>query len=193
MPRNPGGGILLHLHFFDTLRPRRSFSPGPLVIWEHARDLRALARFAFQFDRAVMILHGVLDDGQAQSRTAGGLGVALVHPVEAFEHPGLILRRNADAGVRHLYDRGLFVGVHEEMHTAAGDVVLDGIVAEVVEDFIQKPPHALDGGRLAFHHQRDLFLGGFVLQAVCDLFRPRQTVPPFPGAFRPLRPAGTGG
>ena len=133
-----------------------------------------------------MILHGVLDDGQAQSRTAGGLGVALVHPVEAFKHPGLILRRNADAGVRHLYDRGLFVGVHEEMHTAAGDIVLDGIVTEVVEDFIQKPPHALDGGRLAFHHQRDLFLGGFVLQAVCDLFRQGEQFHLFPGHFVPF-------
>ena len=159
------------------------------IIWsfrENARDLRALARFAFQFDRAVMILHGVLDDGQAQSRTAGGLGVALVHPVEAFEHPGLILRRNADAGVRHLYDRGFFVGVHEEMHAAAGDIVLDGIVTEVVEDFIQKPPHALDGGRLAFHHQRDLFLGGFVLQAVCDLFRQGEQFHLFPGHFVPF-------
>ena len=52
--------------------------------------------------------------------------------------------------------------IYEEMHAAAGDIVLDGIVAEVVEDLIQKPPHALRWSvclRLP-PDQRDRFLGG---------------------------------
>ena len=52
-----------------------------------------------KLDCTVMVLHGVLDDGQAQSGTAGGLGVALVHAVEALEDAALVLRGDADAVV----------------------------------------------------------------------------------------------
>ena len=69
-------------------------------------DLRALPHLAFELDGAVVILHGVLHDGQAQSRAAGGLGVALVHPVEPLEHAALVLRWDADAGVTHRYGGG---------------------------------------------------------------------------------------
>ena len=45
-------------------------------------DLRALADLAFERDRAMVVRHGVLDDGQPQPRAAARLGVALVHAVE---------------------------------------------------------------------------------------------------------------
>ena len=64
-------------------------------------DLRALADLAFERDRAMVVRHGVLDDGQPQPRAAARLGVALVHAVEALEDAALMLRRDADARVAH--------------------------------------------------------------------------------------------
>ena len=46
-----------------------------------------------------MVLNRVLNDGQSQTGTTGGLGMALVHPVESFKHAGLVLRRDTDAGI----------------------------------------------------------------------------------------------
>ena len=91
----------------------------------------ALPLPAVQLHGAVVISHGVLDDGQTQSRAAGGLGVALVHPVEPLKHAALVLRRDADAGIRH-GDTGIVaLAGHMDGDAAAVHVVLDGIVAQV--------------------------------------------------------------
>ena len=50
----------------------------------------------------VMVLHRVLYNGQSQPGTPGGFGVALVHPIEPLKDPALVLRGDADAGIRYL-------------------------------------------------------------------------------------------
>ena len=89
--------------------------------------------------------HGVLDDGKPQSGAPGLLGVALVHPVEPLENPGLVLCRDADAGVFHPHHLASRLHPQEYLHGAPGLIVLDGVFREIVEDFIQKPPHSQHG------------------------------------------------
>ena len=112
-------------------------------------DLRALADLAFERDRAMVVRHGVLDDGQPQPRAAARLGVALVHAVEALEDAALMLRRDADARVAHGETGAAALGADAHIHAAAVRVVFDRVVAEVVSDLIEEPPHAGDRGVLA--------------------------------------------
>ena len=109
-------------------------------------DDSPLTGLAGEADVAVVILHGVLHDGEAQPRAAGGLGVALIHPVEPLEHPALVLRGDADAGIRHRDGGGAVLRGHLHLYGAVGDVILDGVVAEVEDHLIQQPPHADDRG-----------------------------------------------
>ena len=104
----------------------------------------ALPLTAVQRDGAVVISHGVLDDGQAQSGTAGGLGVALVHAVEALEDAALVLRRDTDTGIGHR-DHGVgAVTAHGDGDAAAVLIVLDGVVAEVEDRLGQQTADAGD-------------------------------------------------
>ena len=49
----------------------------------------------------MMILHGVLHDGQAKAGTTGLFGMALIHTIEALKHLVLMFGRNTDTGILH--------------------------------------------------------------------------------------------
>ena len=46
-----------------------------------------------------MILNSVFYNGKAQSSTAGGFGVALIHPIEPLKDPVFMFSRNTYAGI----------------------------------------------------------------------------------------------
>ena len=73
----------------------------------------------------------MLDDGQSQAGAADLLGVALVHPVKPLEHPLLMLRADADAGVRHRENSLIFFLPEPHDDQPAVFVVLDSVVHEV--------------------------------------------------------------
>ena len=68
-------------------------------------NLCPFLRLAFQLQLCLMHLCYMFDDGQSQACAASGAsaaglaGMALVHPIEALKHMGLMLLRDADAGV----------------------------------------------------------------------------------------------
>ena len=101
------------------------------------RNGGSLVPFTFQGNFAVVVLYGVLHDGKAQAGAAGLLGMALIHTVKALKHLVLMFRGNADAGILHTQQN--FTGFlrNGHFHTAARVIVLNGIVAEVVNDFVQ--------------------------------------------------------
>ena len=82
--------------------------------------------------------------------------MALVHAVEALEDAALVLRRDADARVGHGNERLAVPLADTYLHAAAFDIVLDGIVAEVVYDLVQQPPHAAGGLAFALDGNRDV-------------------------------------
>ena len=92
-----------------------------------------------------MVLGGVFDDGQAQSGAAGGPGVAFVHPVEPLKHPALLIGGNADAGVCHPKDGVTVLLGHGDIHPSAGDIVLDGVAAQVLKDLPHQTPDTGEG------------------------------------------------
>ena len=84
-----------------------------------------------------MQLRAVLDDGKAQAGAAHLPGVAFVHAVEALENPALLRLRDADAGIGHGEAHGIIRLFHLDGDAAAGAVVFDGVVAEVIDHFVQ--------------------------------------------------------
>ena len=101
-----------------------------------------MARFAVELHLGTQIGRPVLDDGEPQSRAAGGM--ALVHPVKPLEYPALGLPGNADACVRHR-DPGAEGGIfHRDGDAAVRPVVGDGVVAEVVDCLLYTSPSPRD-------------------------------------------------
>ena len=112
----------------------------------------------------------MLDNGEAQSGAANLLGVAFIHPVKALKNPALMLRRDADTGVGHAQD-GIFpLKAHGELYAAALPVVLDGIVAEIIDHAADKLGNAPYKGRLAADLYRDLCRLRLIFQAPCRRF-----------------------
>ena len=108
----------------------------------------------------------MLDDGEAQARAAGLAGVAVVDPVEPLEHPRLVLRRDADAGIAHAERDAAGILPHDGLHAAALPIVLDGVVQEVVDHLLQdllvaQDQEALAGGRKRHIPRLSLWLKPF--------------------------------
>ena len=74
----------------------------------------------------------MLHDRKSQAGTAGGFGVALIHPIEPFEDPILMLSGNADARITN----GQLLARNMDFYTAAGNVVFDGVVTEIIDDLL---------------------------------------------------------
>lgn len=64
-------------------------------------------------------------------------GVAFVYTVEAFEDTLLVIDRNADAVIFYSQYRMVFDGDHVDFHFAEGLVILDRIVAQVIDHLIE--------------------------------------------------------
>ena len=91
-----------------------------------------------------MQLRPVLYDGQAESRSADRLGVALVYPVEPLEDAALIRFWYTDSGILHTHDH--MVGGRRDFHLYAPmfPVILDRIVTEIVNHFRYNSPDTGD-------------------------------------------------
>ena len=85
-------------------------------------------------------LRGVFGDGETQTSAASLAGVTLVHPVEPFKYPRLVFLGNTDTGVLDRYA----VFANSDSYLAAVFVVTDGIITQVVDQFISKLPHTGD-------------------------------------------------
>ena len=118
-------------------------------------DGGANVHFAFQLDAGVVDAGNVLDNSQPQTGAAGGLAPALIHSVEAFEHAGLRILRDADAVI--LDGQGtMAVRVQEVMSwPCRGAIVADGVVAQILAQLIQLIPVAKHSGTLAQIGQGD--------------------------------------
>ena len=104
----------------------------------------------------MVVLHGVLDDGQTKAGAAGLLGVALVHTIETLKYFVLMFRSNADAVIADadLYSTLLFR--NRNLYLATLIVVLNGIVAEIVNNFLQQSTYTVDNAIIAGHFQRNI-------------------------------------
>ena len=77
-------------------------------------------------------------DGKSQPGSACFLGMALVNPVEPFKHPFLMLGWNSDAGVLHSDNCLVFVPRHGNLHKTTLVIILDRVVAKVIDDFAKE-------------------------------------------------------
>ena len=103
-----------------------------------------------------MILHGVLHNGQAKAGTTRLFGMALIHTVEALKYLILMLGSNTNAGILHAQQNFAgFLG-NGYFHAAAGVVVLNGIVAKVVNNLVQQSADTIDNTIIAGNFQRNI-------------------------------------
>ena len=103
---------------------------------------RTFAHSAIQSNACIQSLGSVLGYGQAQAGATGFTRVALVHPVEPFKYPRLVFLGNTDTGVLDRYA----VFANSDSYLAAVFVVTDGIITQVVDQFIGKLADAGDNG-----------------------------------------------
>lgn len=82
--------------------------------------------------------------------------MVLIHTIKAFKHLILMFGSNPDTGILHAQQNftGLLCNGH--FHAAAGIVVLNGIVAKVVNDLIQQSADTIDNTIIAGNFQRNI-------------------------------------
>ena len=95
------------------------------------------ADFAFDPHAAAMHFDEVLGDGEAKTGAARFAGAGRVHAVEALEDARLVGGRNANAGIRDSENHALILQLGAEDDFAAGQRVLDGVVEQVLQNFLQ--------------------------------------------------------
>src|ERR1700722_18432842 len=83
---------------------------------------------ALYTDDSVVMLHDPLRNGQTQAGPAQLAAARLVHAVEAFENPGLILRRNTNAGVFDVHGHPSVLFLGRERYFSRRGRVLDSVV-----------------------------------------------------------------
>ena len=101
----------------------------------------------------------MLDDGQSQTRAADLFGVALIHPVEPFKHPVLVLGGDANARILDLNHGLMLLPGDRNGDAAAPVVVLDTVVTEIIQDIAEEPRHARNLRRISAAPQLDALLG----------------------------------
>lgn len=91
-----------------------------------------------------MILYGVFHDRKAKAGAAGLLGMALIHTIESFKHLVLMFGRNTDTSILHTQQNFTVLLSNGYLYTAAGVVVLNGIVTKIVNDLVQQSADTID-------------------------------------------------
>ena len=117
-------------------------------------DCSALAGLAFQLEPGAVVLRGVADDGKTQSRAADLLRVAFVDAVEPLKHTRLVGVGNADAGVRDTQNRPSGAFADRCRDAAAGNVIFDRVVEQIVDHFLEQLLHTLNFRMLSGQRQR---------------------------------------
>ena len=110
----------------------------------------------FYFKLSVMVLYRMLHDRQTKAGAAGLLGMALIHTIETFKHLVLMFGRNTNTGILHAQQYFTVFLCNGHFHAAAGGVVLNGIVAKVVNDLIQQSADTIDNTIIAGNFQRNI-------------------------------------
>ena len=84
--------------------------------------------------------------------------MAFIYPVKPLKHAGLMLRRNANAGIGNGYHSVLPRSLGSNGNAAAGHIVLYGVFAKVVQNLLQQRAHAVYRYRAALHGYGNLLL-----------------------------------
>ena len=110
-----------------------------------------------------MGVNDVASNGEAEAGAASFAGSRGIHTIEAFENALLIGERDADAGVGDGDDGFAGRGRGANVDAAAGGSVLDGIVEQVLQDFVKEAGVAAEGGQRwgNINFKSDLLAAGF--------------------------------
>ena len=100
-------------------------------------ELRAFTHFTVDPDAAAVNFNEVLGDGKAKAGAAGFARAGCIHAVETFEDAWLVGLRNANTGIGDgEYDFLIFC-FRAQHDFSTRERVLDGIVQQVLEDFLE--------------------------------------------------------
>src|SRR5918992_6352950 len=88
----------------------------------------SFSRGALDGDPAAVVLGHMPHYGEAEPRSAGGLGAGLVHPVETLEDAWDLPLRDADAGVRDANRYLRAFGAPDHLHPAPRPRVFHRII-----------------------------------------------------------------
>lgn len=116
--------------------------PNLRLHWECYCDCCTASDFAVHLNMGVMDHRRVLDDGQAQSGAAHFLGMALIHPIEPLKNAIQMLMGDADSGIPD--SNGMIP--HGDGDAAARAVILDGIIAEIINHGVHQFGDSTDHG-----------------------------------------------
>ena len=91
-----------------------------------------------------MIQGGMLDDGQAQTRSTARFRTALVNAIETLKYLTLLLGRNTNSRIGNRQIRvPVVVGSAPQRHRTAGPVVANGVARQVIDELIDQARYAL--------------------------------------------------
>ena len=99
--------------------------------------------------------------------TTGSFRVALVYPVEPFKDSLLMLSGNADAGIAD----NQTVILCANRYTSAGNIIFDGIVAEVIDHFMEHSADTFDLKTITGNIDLNAFLRSTGCQNFLYIFR----------------------
>ncbi len=97
--------------------------------------------------------------------------MALVHPIEPLENPPLMRCRNPDSIVSYDNADMILRTIDDHIHCAVLPVILDGIITQIVDHFIQYPVYSPDCCLFPEQIERDIPLLCLYLQAPQYLLR----------------------
>ena len=130
-------------------------------------DRCSLSGSAFQLDLRFVVSNCVFNDGKSQAGTAGGFGVAFIYPVEPLKDPVFMLGRNTNAGIA---DNQAVIFCLDR-HAATGDIILDGIFAEVIDHFMEHSADTFDPEATTSNIDLNAFFRGTGCQNFLYIFR----------------------
>ena len=103
----------------------------------------------------------MLDDGKAKAGAAGSAGMGFVYPVEAFKYMRQGFTGNTDAVIGYFQYCFIMFAARLDFDIAAGQVVADSVVHEVVYDFIDESAVGIDPYAFNVKFQLYLMFPGF--------------------------------
>src|ERR1700688_567743 len=95
--------------------------------------VRSISHFTFHGDRSLMKLYDPLRNCQTQTRPAEFPAARLVRAIEPLENSGLILGRNANAGIFYAYHNAAVAFHGGQSHLPGRSSVLEGVVEENID------------------------------------------------------------
>ena len=111
----------------------------------------SLVWFALYNDLAMMVLHGVLYDRKTKAGAAGLLGMTLIHSVESFKNLVLMFGSNANTVIADTDLHSPLPLGNRYLYMTARIIILDGIIAQIVNDLIQQSAYTVNHAIVAGH------------------------------------------